>query len=79
MTPVEAGVIALLKTEGHVTSIGIVAVTDELNNDIGMDSLDQVDFCMAVEDEFKVEIPDHVIDEWTTVQSVITSVENAQV
>ena len=32
--------------------------TSSFSNDLGLDSLDQVELVMSLEDEFKVEIPD---------------------
>lgn len=41
-----------------------------LGNDLGMDSLDYVDFIMAIEDEFDLEIPDQDADKIRTVKDV---------
>lgn len=35
-----------------------VTATASFTNDLGLDSLDQVELVMSIEDEFKVEIPD---------------------
>jgi len=47
--------LALIKPEQH------------LENDLEGDSLDSVELCMALEDEFGVEIPDH---RWEKVKTV---------
>jgi len=39
--------------------------------DLGADSLDTVELVMALEEEFKCEIPDEVAEKITTVQSAI--------
>lgn len=39
--------------------------------DIGADSLDQVEIVMAVEDEFTIEIPDEDVDKIETVGQVV--------
>jgi acyl carrier protein len=40
-------------------------------DDLGGDSLDQVEIVMALEDEFEMEIPDHEAEKITTVQQAI--------
>lgn len=45
-----------------------------LISDLSMDSLDRVELCMAVEDEFGIEIPDDVAEQLVTVQQVIDKV-----
>ena len=45
-----------------------------LISDLSMDSLDRVELCMAVEDEFGIEIPDDVAEQLATVQQVIDKV-----
>lgn len=42
--------------------------------DLGGDSLDQVEIVMALEDEFEIDIPDEEADKITTVQSAIDCV-----
>ena len=39
--------------------------------DLGADSLDQVEIVMALEEEFKMDIPDEVAETLTTVKEVI--------
>ncbi len=53
----------------------------EINNasnfvdDLGADSLDQVELVMAFEEEFGIEIPDDEAEKITTVQSAIDYIE----
>ncbi|WP_417910869.1 acyl carrier protein [Candidatus Electronema sp. PJ] len=47
-------------------------------DDLGADSLDQVELIMAMEEEFDVEIPDEDAEKIKTVQDAITYVEQHQ-
>jgi NADH dehydrogenase (ubiquinone) 1 alpha/beta subcomplex 1 len=40
-------------------------------NDLGLDSLDQVEVCMALEDEFVVQIPDAEAEKILTVEDAV--------
>ena len=48
-----------------------VTPTAELADDLGVDSVDAVEFALALEREFNVRLPDEVIAEVRTVQDVI--------
>ncbi|KAG6809721.1 hypothetical protein H0H92_014996 [Tricholoma furcatifolium] len=48
-----------------------LAVTSKFAEDLGLDSLDQVEVVMAVEEEFAIEIPDEEADAITTVEQAI--------
>ncbi|KAG6837584.1 hypothetical protein H0H93_006998 [Arthromyces matolae] len=48
-----------------------VSVTSKFNEDLGLDSLDQVEVVMAVEEEFGIEIPDEEADQIITVEQAI--------
>eukprot|EP01084_Bolivina_argentea_P018963 35286_1 len=54
------------KTEGKV-----VNDTSHLQNDLGLDSLDQVEFGLAIEDEFDIEIPDEEAEQIVTVGDAV--------
>lgn len=41
-----------------------------------MDSLDQVELVMELEDEFEIEIPDKSANNWKTAQDVIDYITN---
>lgn len=43
--------------------------------DLGADSLDQVELVMAFEEEFGIEIPDDVAEKITTVQKAVEYIE----
>jgi acyl carrier protein len=44
--------------------------------DLGADSLDNVELVMALEEEFEIEIPDEVAEKITTVQDAIDHIAN---
>lgn len=52
-----------------------VTETSSFVEDLGADSLDQVELVMAFEEEFGVEIPDEVAEKITTVQKAVEYIE----
>ncbi len=46
-----------------------------LVDDLGADSLDAIDIVMSVEDEFKVEVPDEIIEKIATVGDIVNFIE----
>lgn len=46
-------------------------------DDLGADSLDQVELIMAMEEEFNISIPDEDAEKITTVQDAVDYIENA--
>ena len=49
----------------------------EFSTDLGFDSLDQVEFIMAVEEVFKIQIPDDEAEQIKTVQQAISKIKQA--
>ena len=47
-----------------------------LIEDLGADSLDAIDIVMSVEDEFKIEVPDEIIEKNETVGDMLNYIEN---
>lgn len=47
-----------------------------LVDDLGADSLDAVDIVMSVEDTFKVEVPDEIIEKIETVGDIVNYIED---
>lgn len=47
-----------------------------LIEDLGADSLDAIDIVMSVEDEFKIEVPDEIIEKIETVGDMLNYIEN---
>jgi len=63
-------------TEQLGLETGAVTPEKRLREDLGCDSLDDVELVMAIEDEFGIEIPDDDIqDRMTTVQNVLDYVD----
>lgn len=49
----------------------------DFTTDLGFDSLEQVEFIMAAEEAFKIEIPDDEADQIKTVQQAISKITQA--
>ena len=47
-----------------------------LVDDLGADSLDAIDIVMSVEDTFKVEVPDEIIEKIETVGNIVNYIED---
>lgn len=47
-----------------------------LVDDLGADSLDAIDIVMNVEDTFKVEVPDEIIEKIETVGDIVNYIED---
>lgn len=47
-----------------------------LIEDLGADSLDAIDIVMSVVDEFKIEVPDEIIEKIETVGDMLNYIEN---
>ena len=63
-------VVAIL-TQRLGISREVVAPTAELAEDLGVDSVDAVEFTLALEREFNVALPDESITDVRTVQDVV--------
>lgn len=53
-----------------------ITLDDSIVNDLGADSLDAIDIVMSVEDEFKIEVPDEIIEKMEVVSDIVNYVEN---
>ena len=65
---------AILAEQFDVEEDKVTADTDLLE-DLGADSLDEVDLLMSIEDEFGVEVPDDEIENIKTVGSLVSYIE----
>jgi acyl carrier protein len=63
-------VVAIL-TQRLGISPEVVAATAELAEDLGIDSVDAVEFTLALEREFNITLPDDTIADVRTVQDVV--------
>lgn len=52
-----------------------VALTANIQDDLGADSLDVVDLITTIEDEFDVSIPDEAVEEIKTVGDIVSYIE----
>jgi acyl carrier protein len=67
--------IAEIVSESLCVDLKYVQPHASLRDDLQADSLDAVELCMMLEDEFDVEIPDETVDEIKTVQDVVNAVK----
>lgn len=54
----------------------IITPESLLIEDLGADSLDAIDIVMSIEDEFKIEVPDEIIEKIETVEDMLTFIQN---
>lgn len=54
---------------------GKITTTSSFTDDLGADSLDQVELVMTFEEEFGVEIPDDVAEKIVTVEDAVKYIE----
>ena len=53
-----------------------IALSAQIVDDLGADSLDLVEIAMALEDEFGIEIPDEEVETIHTVEDVVKFIHN---
>ena len=53
-----------------------ITMVSLLVDDLGADSLDAIDIVMSVEDTFKVEVPDEIIEKIETVGDIVNYIED---
>lgn len=71
---VEDKIVAILSTDFRVERAKVVVVTATLAGDLDLDSLDIVEFAMALEDKFGISLADDVVATWDTVGDVFDTV-----
>ena len=77
-TAITGRVIDVLKTFNKGTEVadGKVTAASSFQKDLGLDSLDIVEFIVAVEEEFSIEIPDKVADDLKTIGQTVEYIKN---
>ena len=58
--------------------LDVDAVTSNIQDDLGADSLDVVDLVMSLEEEFDMEIPDEAVANIKTVGDIVKYIEDNQ-
>jgi acyl carrier protein len=76
MSEIEKKVIAIICEQLDVAEEDVVPEASFVD-DLGADSLDQVELIMAMEEEFDVSIPDEDAEKIGTVKDAIEYIENA--
>ena len=70
---IEAAVIHTI-ANSMMLDVRIINPENKLFSDLDLDSLDRVELCMSLEDEFAIQIHDEEAEEASTVQDVINLV-----
>ena len=66
----------ILAEQLDIENTDSITMDSLLVEDLGADSLDSIDIVMSVEDEFKIEVPDEVVENMTTVADIVNFIEN---
>jgi|TARA_B110000503_G_C7115838_1_gene400306 acyl carrier protein len=74
MTEIQEQVIQVVSQQLNV-DVGRVKPDSRLTEDLGADSLDAVELVMALEEAFKIEIPDDEAEKIKTIQNCIEYIE----
>lgn len=53
-----------------------ITLDSTMNDDLGADSIDAAEIIMAIEDEFSIEIPEEVMEEFTSLRDIVDYVES---
>jgi acyl carrier protein len=64
----------LLRPRG-ISNADDIEDNHNLHDDLSADSLDMVELCMAVEEEFEIDITDEQMQVWETVSDIYKTVE----
>ena len=73
MTDLEAKVIKIITKELRMKE-GVVQLTSDFKQDLGIDSLDALEIVVALEDAFKIELPQTTHENIVTVQDAVNAV-----
>ncbi|MDO4720638.1 MAG: acyl carrier protein [Peptostreptococcaceae bacterium] len=53
-----------------------ITLDSTMNDDLGADSIDAAEILMAIEDEFSVEIPENVMEDFSSLRDIVEYVES---
>ena len=54
-----------------------ISPDSSFHDDLGFDSLDDVEFIMAVEEQFDIDVPDEIASEIKTISQAVDKIEQA--
>lgn len=76
---VEAEVLRVISTDFlyRETTVENLNLTDKLYEDLGFDSLEEVELCMTLERDLSISIEEFEISLWSTIEDVVNSVMQA--
>ena len=66
----------ILAEQLDIENSASITMDSLLVEDLGADSLDSIDIVMSVVDEFKIEVPDEVIESMKSVADIVNYIEN---
>lgn len=66
----------ILAEQLDIANAASITMDSLLVEDLGADSLDAIDIIMSIEDEFKMEVPDEVIENMSSVADIVNYIEN---
>ncbi len=66
----------ILAEQLDIENADSITMDSLLVEDLGADSLDSIDIVMIVEDEFKLEVPDEVVENMNSVADIVNYIEN---
>lgn len=69
-------VVEILAEQLDIANVSSITMDSLLVEDLGADSLDAIDIIMSIEDEFKMEVPDEVIENMSSVSDIVNYIEN---
>ena len=72
---IENRVINILVAEGNADE-GKITLQSDIQNDIGLESIDTINILFGLEDEFDIEISDQDMEDIKTVRDIVTYVQN---
>jgi acyl carrier protein len=75
----EAEVLRVISTDFlyRETTVEQLNLTDKLYEDLGFDSLEEVELCMTLERDLLISIEEFEISLWSTIEDVVNSVMQA--